>query len=330
MRVTLKDVAKKANVSLSSVSHILNDRPGCYASKATRKRVMDAVKEMNYRPNRTAQSLVSGKSNLIGLVIPAISNIFFPEIIRGIDSLLRKRGYTVILCHSNESSLQEKEEIETLLGMRVDGIIISPTFEVNKDNSIFAQLQKEKVPFVMLNGYPDDVDCNYVITDDKAAAYDGVSALVQKGHKRIAYLWGDQQSRPGIERISGYREALAHYNIPYNEDLVAQYDFSETGHSGIEKLLSLPEPPTAIIAATIIYGLDALKYAQKLKIKVPDDLTLMSFGGEELLDLVNIPMTFISQHSKDMGQQAAEIILDQIDNKTSAKKKIKIKADIVS
>lgn len=332
MAVKLKDVAEKAGVSLSTVSHILNKRKDCYAGEATRKRVMDAVKELNYRPHYMAKSLVSGKTNLIGLVIPSIANVFFPEIIRGVEEELKEKGYKVILCHSNESSEQEKEEIEMLMSMRVDGIIISPTFEVDKDNSIFEQLQKEKIPFVTINGHPENIDCNYVIGDDKTGAIDAINYLVKKGHQRIAFIKGEARSKPGRERLEGYKESLAHNKITFDEELLIDYDLAAADRFDIiSKLLASKEPPTAIITTAILYGLDALKCAQKLGIKLPEELTLMTFGGEELLELVNIPMTFISQHSREIGRKAGEVLIKEIKaGNGKEKQQVRIKADIVS
>ncbi|WP_213975759.1 LacI family DNA-binding transcriptional regulator, partial [Tepidanaerobacter acetatoxydans] len=306
--VTIKEVAKKAGVSPSTVSRVLNG--SSIVADATREKVMAAVKTLNYHPNFLAQGLKDGKTKTIGLIIPNIRNPIYPVVARGVEDVARKYGYTVILCNTDEDTEIEKESIQKLRKRWIDGFVIAPAA---KETEHLAELQKEKFPMVIIIRKLD-IDANTVIIDNFQAAYDAVSFLIKTGHKRIAIVKGNQQLALYRDRFRGYKHALADAHIPIEDELITgdnsdSIQWSLDGYNAINSLLNRNIQFDAVLATTDLRAIGAIRAIKDHNLRVPEDISVIGFDNLEFSSLIDPPLSTVSQPFYDIGARAASKLL---------------------
>lgn len=306
--VTIKEVAKKAGVSPSTVSRVLNG--SSIVADATREKVMAAVKTLNYHPNFLAQGLKDGKTKTIGLIIPNIRNPIYPVVARGVEDVARKYGYTVILCNTDEDTEIEKESIQKLRKRWIDGFVIAPAA---KETEHLAELQKEKFPMVIIIRKLD-IEVNTVIIDNFQAAYDAVSFLIKTGHKRIAIVKGNQQLALYRDRFRGYKHALADAHIPIEDELITgdnsdSIQWSLDGYNAINSLLNRNIQFDAVLATTDLRAIGAIRAIKDHNLRVPEDISVIGFDNLEFSSLIDPPLSTVSQPFYDIGARAASKLL---------------------
>jgi len=321
--VTIKDVAKKAGVSPSTVSRALSGNGP--VKESTRKKVLDAVKLLDYRPNFLAQGLKEGKTKTIGLIIPNIRNPIYPAVARGVEDAAKKFGYTVILCNTDEDVDIEKEYIQKLQKRWVDGIIIAPA---SNENEHIVKLQNENFPIVVIVRNVDFLS-NAVIIDNYRAAYDAVSYLIRTGHRRIAIVKGNQQLALYRERFRGYKQALLDAGIPVVEELIAGDDSDSVqwtldGYNAINCLFSQNIEFDAVFATTDLRAIGAIRAIKDHGYKVPEDISVIGFDNLEFSSLIDPPLSTVSQPLYDIGMRAVNKLIPLIDNKTVTEPTIEI------
>ena len=308
--VTISDVAKKANVSRATVSHVINNTR--YVAEETRQRVEETIEELGYRPNVLARSLRLGQTHTLGLILPDSSNTFFSEIGRGIEIAAFESGYNVILCNSDEDPQKEKLYIDILTKKRVDGIILVSTCS---HTDVLRSLEKLQTPIVLLDRDLTDLDLDTVLTDNKAGGLMATQHLISLGHQRIACIAGPSSTSPSAQRLIGYKQALSEAGIPFDESLVKSGDFGAlSGLTMGNELLSLPEPPTAIFACNDTMAIGVLRAATEKGLHVPDDLAVIGFDDIELASYTNPPLTTIAQPKFEMGSKTAQFLIQRIKN----------------
>ena len=313
--VTIKDVAKKAGVSPSTVSRVLNGNASVRDS--TRQRVLKTIKLLDYRPNFLAQGLKEGKTKTIGLIIPNIRNPIYPMVVRGVEDAAKKHGYTVILCNTDEDTEVEKDYIEKLRKRWVDGLIIAPAA---KEVEHLAELQEEGFPMVLVIRNLD-FPANAVITDNFQAAYEAVSFLIKTGYKRIAIIKGNQQLILYRERFNGYKQALLDANLPIEEKLITGDDsdsiqWSLDGYNAINSLITQKVKFDAVFATTDLRAIGAIRAIKDHNLRVPEDISVMGVDNLEFSSLIDPPLSTVSQPLYDMGARAVNKLLQFIDNET--------------
>ena len=321
--VTIKDVAKKAGVSPSTVSRALSGNGP--VKESTRRKVLDAVKLLDYRPNFLAQGLKEGKTKTIGLIIPNIRNPIYPAVARGVEDAAKKFGYTVILCNTDEDVDTEKEYIQKLQKRWVDGIIIAPA---SNENEHIVKLQNENFPIVVIVRNVDFLS-NAVIIDNYRAAYDAVSYLIRTGHRRIAIVKGNQQLALYRERFRGYKQALLDAGIPVVEELIAGDDSDSVqwtldGYNAINCLFSQKIEFDAVFATTDLRAIGAIRAIKDHGYKVPEDISVIGFDNLEFSSLIDPPLSTVSQPLYDIGMRAVNKLIPLIDNKTVTEPTIEI------
>ena len=321
--VTIKDVAKKAGVSPSTVSRALSGNGP--VKESTRKKVLDAVKLLDYRPNFLAQGLKEGKTKTIGLIIPNIRNPIYPAVARGVEDAAKKFGYTVILCNTDEDVDTEKEYIQKLQKRWVVGIIIAPA---SNENEHIVKLQNENFPIVVIVRNVDFLS-NAVIIDNYRAAYDAVSYLIRTGHRRIAIVKGNQQLALYRERFRGYKQALLDAGIPVVEELIAGDDSDSVqwtldGYNAINCLFSQNIEFDAVFATTDLRAIGAIRAIKDHGYKVPEDISVIGFDNLEFSSLIDPPLSTVSQPLYDIGMRAVNKLIPLIDNKTVTEPTIEI------
>ncbi|WP_192820598.1 LacI family DNA-binding transcriptional regulator [Rufibacter sp. LB8] len=314
-RITIHDIAKQLNTSPSTVSKALNDHPSI--SAATKELIITAAQNLNYKQNRLASSLRSGKTNIIGILIPSSEIGFFAAVVHGIERLARTKGYNVLLFQSNEMGEYEVEGIETLLMSSVDGIIASVAKETtNYDH--FLEVKKRKVPLVLFDRIREELQVPSVVIDDFKGAYMATEHLIQQGYTRIAHISGPQHAKIFNDRLCGYVEALRANNLPVNDDLI-QYGKNslDSGRAGAAQLLNGASKPDAIFAAVDFTALGALQYIKESGVKIPEQVGLIGFGNESFSPYVTPSLSTIDQQAAKMGEETFQLFLEALAQKNA-------------
>ncbi len=307
--VTIQDVARKANVSITTVSRVINDKPD--VSKETKERINKIIKEMGYKPNSVARGLVLRKTNTLGLLIPDISNPFFPEVARGIEDFAKNNGFSVIFCNTDNKKSEEKKAINLLRSKQVDGIILSLSFK-NKEE--LEKLRKENFPVVQIDREIPDINYPIVKIDNIKSGYKATRYLIESGHTKIAHITGNTDTKTGQDRLEGYKKALEEFDIEINEKWILKGDYSkDSGYREIKRLLKQDEPPTAIFIANDLMAIGTYEALMEKNIKIPDELSIIGHDDIDIASIVNPKLTTLSQPKYKLGQLAAKILISRIE-----------------
>ncbi|NSW91095.1 MAG: LacI family DNA-binding transcriptional regulator [Firmicutes bacterium] len=312
MRVKLADIAKHLNISVSTVSRVLNGKDR--VSDETRKKVLNAIKEFNYQPNEIARSLRNRSSMTIGVIVPDISNEFFALLIKGAEAVAKNNGYLVILCNSDYEEEMEKEYLNILAQKQVDGIIVAT---VCNDDKYFEKILDSGIPTVFVDNLPQvKRNYNFVTIDNEKASYDLTKYLIGLGYKDIAIITGKLQETSAIERLNGWKKAMNDSGLKVNNDFIGIGNFKiESGYKIMKKMLELSKMPQALLAANnnIAYG--AIRAIREKGLRVHEDLYVVCFDATDNTGLMNIKIPSMIQPAEKIGEIALEIIMKRIDNK---------------
>ncbi|WP_324670313.1 LacI family DNA-binding transcriptional regulator [Geochorda subterranea] len=305
MGPTIRDVAARARVSKATVSYVLNGRPG--VSARTRQRVLEVMEELGYRPNTVARSLASRKTQTLGLVIPDISDMFYAHIIRGVESAANERDYILNLCTTRSDPRREREVVDSLMSGRVDGVILM-TYSL--DHAYLEKLRATGRPFVLLDDPDAGPSLHAVSVDNSEAGFKAAEYLISLGHRKIAFIHGSPRSRDTWYRFSGFRRALQASGVALREEYVRVGDFTrDGGFKAASELMSLPDPPTAILAANDQMAIGALEAITRSGRRVPEDVSLMGVDDIEAASMIRPPLTTIRQPTYEMGRQAVDLLV---------------------
>ncbi|QKS72080.1 catabolite control protein A [Paenalkalicoccus suaedae] len=305
MNVTIYDVAREAGVSMATVSRVVNGNPN--VKPTTRKRVLEAIERLGYRPNAVARGLASKKTTTVGVIIPDISSIFFSELARGIEDIATMYKYNIILSNSDQNKEKEIHLINTLLEKQVDGIVFMGG-EITKEHE--EAFKKSPVPVVLSATLDEKKEFPSVNIDYKHAAKDAVDALIRQGHKRIAMLSGTLEDPiNGYEKFSGYKAALQEASLEVDDNLVVIGDYTyDSGLEAMESLLKLEEKPTAIFASTDEMALGLIHGAQDAGYSIPQDFDIIGFDNTRLATMVRPTLTTVVQPMYDIGAVSMRLL----------------------
>ena len=309
-KATIHDIAKELNITASTVSRALNDHPRI--SQDTKKAVTKIARELRYQPHNIAAALRSGKSNIIGVIIPMADRNFFGSIVRGIEEIANNASYQVMICQTYEDPAKEAAAVQALLNSRVDGIIASLSKKtVNFDH--YHKVINQGIPLVLFDRSSDQLEISHVVIDDYQGAYKAVTHLIQQGCKRIAHFTNIQKINIYNDRLRGYRAALEENNIPFNESLVIESDMQlADGRRSMEQLMRLSQLPDGIFSSSDLGAMGALQVLKENNIKVPEDVAIIGFSNEPFTMFSDPPLTSVDQHCKRMGNIASDIFLEEI------------------
>lgn len=310
--VRLSDIAEKLEVSTVTVSKALRNHPDI--SISTKNLIIETAEKMGYTPNFMARNLSSKKSNTIGVVVPKIAHFFFGSIIETIYDLAFRKNYEIILTVSQENSERERKHIQTLLSMRVDGIIISISQET-KDYAIFETVKERGVPIVFIDRIPKLQGIDTVQVDDRGGAFKAVEHAIKLGYKKIGHFAGYTEINIGHERYLGFEEAMNKHNIPVNPDWVCQGGFGEkSGYESFMKLYKENNLPEVIFTVTYPVALGIYMAASELNLKIPDDVDLICFGDAKVQKFLSPPLSCVTQPTDLLAQKSLEILFHKIEN----------------
>jgi LacI family transcriptional regulator len=312
-KVTLKQIAKELDVSISTVSKSLKDSPEI--SEDTRQKVRAFAKLYNYKPNLIALSLKNRKTKTIGVIIPEIIHHFFATVISGVEHVANLKGYNVIVCLSDESFDKEVINMEMLANGSIDGFIISLSKETQqkKDFHHITEAINQGMPVVMFDRVANDILCDKVIIDDNLAAFEAVQYLINKGFKKIALISTIDYISVGKLRTEGYLKALRNNNIPIDENLILKIEDMDHCEDKIEELMK-NNTFDAIFAVNELFAVTSIKLASKLNLKVPEDLSIIGFTDGMISKYSSPSITTVSQNEIKMGEKAAKMLIDRLEN----------------
>jgi LacI family repressor for deo operon, udp, cdd, tsx, nupC, and nupG len=329
-RTTIYDIAKKLNIAASSVSRALHGRG--HVNEATRQLVLKTAAELNYKRNDLASNLRIGKTKTIGVVVPRINQNFFSNVIVGLEETTYKKGYTLIICQSNESHEREIQCINTLINQHVDCIVISVAVD-SHDYSHLKYAIDHGIQVIQFDRVIDELETLKVINDNEEASAEAVTHLIKQGYKRIALLEGPQNLDIFKQRKTGYLNALKKHNVPIENELIIENAWTkELGALATRKLLSLPNPPDAIFASTSDFSaLGVLEVATAMNFKVPSDLGICGYANEPFTELTSPSITTIDQFSIYMGKTIANLYFQEMENRETVNtpKVISIKPKLI-
>ena len=309
--ITIKDIAQKLNVSVSTVSRALRDTSDINAE--TKQKVLDLAKSLDYQPNQVALSLVKSSTKTLGVVVPNIGYSFFASVLQGIDKEASKEGYSLLLCQSNEQLEKEKSNIQNLLRSQVEGFIISLTDNRVEEEHI-QKLVKKRIPLVVFDRYSNLVDCSKVIIDNKEASKTAVMHLIQQGSKRVAMLAGPAHLHISHRRIEGYKEALRDAKLPFDPSLILHCDFSlQNVSENIQAFWTNQAiKPDGIFASSDRIAISAIHTLKKLQVKVPEEVSVIGFNDDPMGAMFTPSLSTVAQPSFEIGQEVVKLLLEQI------------------
>lgn len=307
MDATIKDIAKVVHVSYATVSRALNNKNGVKAE--TRKRILEEAHRVNYRPNAIARGLVKKQTHSIGLLIPDITNPFYPEVARGVEDAALEMGYSVFLCNTNWEEDREEQYIDLLASKRVDGLIIAPV----SDSTANLQKLLRSLPVVYVSTSSVESHESYVTIDNMKGGYLATEHLIQQGKTPVAFIGSTEDSHTLRERFEGYREALKDYNQHIDERYIRFGDFKrETGSRFIKKMVQEGAKPKGVFGENDLLAIGILQGAKEIGLSVPDDLAVVGFDDIPLASFPEISLSTIAQPKYEMGRYAVEILLKRV------------------
>ncbi len=330
-KVTLKQIAKELDVSISTVSKSL--RNSLEISEDTRQKVQAFAKLYNYKPNNIALSLKNKKTKTICIIIPEIIHHFFATVISGVENVANENGYNVLVCLSDESFDKEVINMEMLANGSIDGFIMSLSKETQqkKDFHHIEEVINQGMPVVMFDRVTNDILCDKVIIDDNLAAFNATQFLINKGFKKIALITTIDYVSVGKLRTEGYLKALINNDILIDENLILKIEDTENFESSIENLI-LNNEIEAIFAVNELFAVTAIKIASRNNIKVPDDISIIGFTDGIISKYSTPSITTISQNGIKMGGKAAKMLIERLEASEEEEERYKtevIETDLV-
>jgi LacI family transcriptional regulator len=309
-KYTMRDVARLAGVSTSTVSAVVNG--SVPVSPARRKRVLDAMAALDYHPDAIARSLKTGKTHAVGVVVPDITNAFYPEVVRGVETAAQKAGYSVLLCDSSEDPGTEERHLTALFSRRVDGILVACC----ASSSAYETMVRRRFPMVFVDRLPAAASEGTVSSDNIGAGYQATKHLIELGHKRIAMVAGHLGLSPHRDRLEGFRKAMQESHLPILDEYLLCDDVQiENGVQAGHRLLSLPTPPTALMVSNNKLLLGILQALDEKHIRVPQQLSVLGFDDYIWNRYFSPSLTAIAQSTHAMGVQAFHLLLSIINRK---------------
>jgi LacI family transcriptional regulator len=316
MAITIKDLAKAAGVSVTTISRVVN---GNYSgvSEETKNRILVLVNNMGYKPNAIARGLVTRRTKTIGLIIPDVSNEFFSSIARGAEDEANGREYNVFLCNTDEDVFKEKQYLAALNEKCVDGILYAGTVK-GKSNEIL-NLKEKQFPLVIIDRQIEDIEISGVFIDNIEGAYKATNYLIKLGHSNIACITGPLSDRNACDRLEGYKKALKDNSIAYDSLKVMEGNFKVDGGMNAMKELLRIEKISAVFASNDLMAYGAYKIIKSRKMHIPTEISIIGFDDNALSDIIEPELTTIRQPAYEMGKLSARMLIDILEKKSSHK-----------
>jgi LacI family transcriptional regulator len=325
-KANIKDISKITGLSASTISRVLNGKAKEFRiSDSTVKLVMEVAKKLNYVPNQVAINLKTGKTKTIALIVPSLSNPFFANFAAVLNLELKRMGYSSFISDSNENAEMESEELLQVVARNVDGILISPCSD---DDQQIEWVRKQGIPLVCFDRYYKNDRIPYVSTDNYRGAVDGTQYLLDRGHRRIACIQGSRHSLPNEMRRKGFESVMKEQGL--RDYLITGSEFTvQNGYSETLLLLQNNEKPTAIFSFSNTIALGCIKAIREFELRIPDDISLLTFDNHPYLDYLETPLTCIAQPVSDICQIAIKLLFTLINDEEISTKEVLLRPKMI-
>ncbi len=311
MAITMKDIAEIVGVSESTVSRAINNKAG--VGENTRQKILAVAKKYNFRPNQLARNLAKQSTNMLGLILPDISSLFYSEVARGIQDVARKNDYQLILCNTDNDSQEEKDYIDWMQNNKIAGIIF---LGKGLDNDQIIKLGLSDYPLVLADRLIEELMIPSVIIDNNTGAYNATKHLINKGYKKIALINGPKKELRSQTRLQGYKNALADFGIDFKLEFVLNKELTrEGGYQSFLELIELKEPPTAIFAANDLLAVGLVEAIKTAGYLIPEDIAVVGFEDTIVTSIINPSLTTVAQPMYQLGVTSAQKLLSLIADK---------------
>ncbi len=323
---TIKDVARLAGVSTTTVSHVINKTR--FVAEATQEKVLEAVKELNYAPSAVARSLKCNTTRTIGMLVTQSTNLFFSEVIDGVESYCYRQGYTLILCNTGGIYEKQRDYIRMLAEKRVDGILVMCS-DLTQELSEMLESHSD-IPKVIMDWGPEASKADKIIDNSELGGYLATKYLTDRGHKDIACLSGHLNKLACQERIAGFRRAMAESNYEVNENWILEGNFEcDTAVLAADKIIAMDKMPTAVFCFNDTMALGLMSRLQQRGVRVPEDISVIGYDNIELAEYFSPPLTTVHQPKRRVGKNAFEILLERIKDKEHERRIFEMHPEIV-
>jgi len=328
MPARLKDIAQDLNLSVVTVSKVLRDHPDI--GPETRQRVLQRMKELNYRPNLAARALVTGRSYAIGLVVPDLVHPFFGQVAKALSNVLRVKGYSLVLASSEDDPELEQQEIDQLLARRVDMLVVASAQQKVEG---FRRLQEQKTPYVLIDRSFEGLPAHFVGVDDVEVGRIATAHLLDVGCRRVAHIGGPDVST-AAGRARGYRELIAERGIKERAEYVVMRGHGDdagdrSGYTAMQALLDLKPRPDGVFCYNDPTAMGAMKAVLDAGLEVPQDVAIVGCGNVTYADFLRVPLTSVDQQSAQIGERAAKLALSVLESAPLRPKQILLKPELV-
>jgi LacI family transcriptional regulator len=322
-RITMRQIAARARVSVGTVSHVINNSAG--VREGVRKRVLDAIERLGYQPSLLARGLRRNQTTILGVIIPDISNPFFPLVVRGVEDIAYQNSYRLMLCNTDNDAHKEQVYFDELRAYRMAGLIVIPS----ADSRLVQMASGGEIPVICLDRCPEAWKGDTVSVDNEEGAYQAVRYLLELGHRRVATITGQLHVTSAVERLKGFKRALREAGISIAPEYVQEGRFDRL--SGYEKgmmLLQFSPRPTAIFAANDLVALGVLAALRELGLRCPEDVSLVGFDDQEMASFTNPALTTVAQPAYQMGARAAALLFERLHGEEVPRQQIVMKATL--
>lgn len=324
-RVTMRQIAARARVSVGTVSHVINNSAG--VREEVRKRVLDAIERLGYQPSLLARGLRRNQTTILGMIIPDISNPFFPLVVRGVEDIAYQNSYRLMLCNTDNDAQKEQVYFDELRAYRMAGLIVIPS----ADSRLvpMAAASGGEIPVICLDRCPEGWKGDTVTVDNAEGAYQAARYLLELGHRRIATIAGQLHVTSGVERLKGFKRALREAGVSIAPEYIQEGRFDRL--SGYEKglmLLQFSPRPTAIVAANDLVALGVLAALREMGLRCPEDVSLVGFDDQEIASFTNPALTTVAQPAYQMGARAAALLFGRLRGEDVPTQQVVMKATL--
>lgn len=308
-KATIQQIAEQARVSLGTVSHVLNG--SVPVSEARRKRVLEVVNALGYQRNQLARGLRRNATTILGMLIPDIGNPFFPAVVRGVEDIAYKHGYRLFLCNTDDDAEKETSYLDDIRAFLPAGLIIIPAVA----STIMKNIRSSDPPITFVDRYPEGWEGDFVVADNEGGAYQAARHLLRLGHRRIAVITGPRHLGNVAVRLAGFQRALTEASAPLDSGLVQEARFNtSSGYSAATRLLHMLPRPTAIFASNDLLASGALAAAHNLRLRCPEDISIVGFDNLEFVEYTAPPLTTIHQSGYQIGETSCRILIERIND----------------
>lgn len=315
MRTTIKDIAKATGLSIAAVSLVLNDKPNKISDK-TKELILETAKELNYIPNQIARGLVNNTSDTIGLIIPDITNIHFASLAKSVENAMYDCGVNIMLCDSDNNQKREEEHIKMLYRNNITSVIIANAEDDEASNESFKLLERLNINVVLLDRGTVNFNFDCVGVNHEYGSYIATKHLIEMGHREIGVITAQRDTETTIARLKGFNKACKEFGLEVNEKYIFEGDYTiKSGELGARELIK--QGVSVIYAFNDMMAYGVCKVASQMKLKIPEELSVIGFDNLQFSELLQVPLTTISQPIEEMGKRAVQLILDKLEKKTS-------------